>query len=114
MSRTENIIAWRNASTSKISLAGIENKAVWVRDDATDLARYVRMLEDLPTYETNAEDAVNHAEMALTEAGRQVLACEKDWIAMGGSDRWLGGVHLAGRAATWRWTRRGRFGEPRS
>jgi hypothetical protein len=47
--------------------------------------------------------AFRNAEMALTEAGRQVLACEKDWIAMGGSDRWLGGVHLAGRAATWRW-----------
>lgn len=68
MTRTDNIIAWRNASTSKISLTGIENKAVWVRDDAIDLARYVRMLEDLPTYETNAEDAVNRAETSLTEA----------------------------------------------
>lgn len=47
--------------------------------------------------------AFRNAEMALTEAGRQVLGCEKDWIAMGGSDRWLGGVHLAGSAATWRW-----------
>jgi hypothetical protein len=43
------------------------------------------------------------AEVALTDAGRDVLSGRRDWIEMGGSDRWLGGVHLdAGRAA-WRW-----------
>ncbi|MEP6507135.1 MAG: DUF1835 domain-containing protein [Gemmatimonadales bacterium] len=47
--------------------------------------------------------AFRNAEIVLTDAGRRVLACENDWISMGGSDRWLGGVHLAGRAATWRW-----------
>ncbi|HUQ48116.1 MAG TPA: DUF1835 domain-containing protein [Gemmatimonadaceae bacterium] len=47
--------------------------------------------------------AFRNAEMALTEPGRQVLSCDGDWIGMGGSDRWLGGVHLAGGAATWRW-----------
>lgn len=47
--------------------------------------------------------AFRNAEMALTEAGRKVLCGEADWIAMGGSDRWIGGVHLAGSAATWRW-----------
>jgi len=47
--------------------------------------------------------AFRNAEMALTETGRQVLGCDQDWIALGGSDRWLGGVHLARSAATWRW-----------
>jgi hypothetical protein len=47
--------------------------------------------------------AFRNAEMALTDAGRRLLGCEEDWIALGGSDRWLGGVHLAGGAATWRW-----------
>jgi hypothetical protein len=41
--------------------------------------------------------------MALTEAGRNVLACDIDWVAAGGSDRWLGGVHLDGRNAAYRW-----------
>ena len=43
------------------------------------------------------------AELALTDAGRDVLAGKRDWIEMGGSDRWLGGVHLDGRNAAWRW-----------
>jgi hypothetical protein len=47
--------------------------------------------------------AFRNAEMALTSTGRAVLACEEDWIRLGGSDRWLGGVHLAGPAAAWRW-----------
>lgn len=47
--------------------------------------------------------AFRNAQIALTEAGRAVLACERDWIEMGGSDRWLGGVHLDGRYAPWRW-----------
>jgi hypothetical protein len=47
--------------------------------------------------------AFRNAEMALTKAGRDVLRCDMDWISMGGSDRWLGGVHLAGKAVRWRW-----------
>lgn len=47
--------------------------------------------------------AFRNAQIALTEPGRAVLACERDWIGMGGSDRWLGGVHLDGSRAPWRW-----------
>jgi len=43
------------------------------------------------------------AELALTDEGRDVLSGERDWIEIGGSDRWLGGVHLDGRKAAWRW-----------
>jgi hypothetical protein len=43
------------------------------------------------------------AQLTLTDAGRAVLAGERDWIEMGGSDRWLGGVNLDGRNAVWRW-----------
>ena len=32
--------------------------------------------------------------VALTDAGRQVLAGEADRVALIGIDRWLGGVHL--------------------
>jgi hypothetical protein len=47
--------------------------------------------------------AFRNAEMALTAAGREVLRCDRDWIDMGGSDRWLGGTRLDGPGTQWRW-----------
>ena len=41
--------------------------------------------------------------VALTDAGRAVLAGELDHVRANGIDRWLGGVHLCGRDARWRW-----------
>jgi hypothetical protein len=40
---------------------------------------------------------------SLTATGRAVLAGQRDQIALNGIDRWLGGVHLTGRSAPWRW-----------
>ena len=39
----------------------------------------------------------------LTGAGARVLAGEADQIALNGIDRWIGGVHLHGHHAPWRW-----------
>jgi hypothetical protein len=41
--------------------------------------------------------------LTLTDTGRAMLAGEIDRVAHCGIDRWLGGVHLNGRCATWRW-----------
>jgi hypothetical protein len=42
----------------------------------------------------------------LTPFGMRVVAGEADWIrSRGGIDLWLGGVHLAGSDAAWRWDR---------
>ena len=41
--------------------------------------------------------------VALTDAGRDVLAARADRVRLNGIDRWLGGVHLRGREAAWRW-----------
>ena len=57
---------------------------------------------DAPKTEEDSR-AFRNAEMVLTALGREVLRCEKDWIALGGSDRWLGGVHLTGATTPWRW-----------
>ncbi len=43
------------------------------------------------------------AELVLTNVGREVRAGKKDWIKLSGTDRWLGGVHLDGSKARWRW-----------
>jgi hypothetical protein len=42
--------------------------------------------------------------VAVTEAGRDVLAGRRDRIALNGIDVWRGGVHLEGRPqSSWRW-----------
>jgi hypothetical protein len=49
------------------------------------------------------EDRVLRGTVALTDAGRSVLAGQLDRVRTCGIDRWLGGVHLHGRSAAWRW-----------
>jgi hypothetical protein len=41
--------------------------------------------------------------VALTDAGRDVLAGRQDRVSLCGIDRWLGGVHVEGRGGVWRW-----------
>ena len=44
--------------------------------------------------------------LILTEEGRNALVGQVDWIKINrGIDRWLGGVHLRGEEAAWRWDR---------
>jgi hypothetical protein len=42
-------------------------------------------------------------EVALTETGEAVHGGREDRVRANGIDRWLGGVHLAGDEAEWRW-----------
>jgi Domain of unknown function (DUF1835) len=39
----------------------------------------------------------------VTAAGARVLAGETDHVELNGIDRWIGGVHLIGNDAQWRW-----------
>lgn len=48
------------------------------------------------------EDFLNQT-LALTGKGREVLQCQEDWMHISNLDRWLGGVHLQGSEAAWRW-----------
>jgi len=48
-------------------------------------------------------DELRWTSIAITDAGRAVLRGEDDRIALCGTDRWLGGVHLEGTANLWRW-----------
>jgi len=43
------------------------------------------------------------SEYELTRTGRDVLASRADHIRINGINRWLGGVHLSGTEALWRW-----------
>ena len=40
--------------------------------------------------------------LALTDTGARVLAGHADHVALNGLDRWIGGVHLVGPDAAWR------------
>ena len=57
---------------------------------------------DAPRTEEDSR-AFRNAEMGLTVTGRDVLVGDEDWIYIGGSDRWLGGAHIAARESPWRW-----------
>ena len=47
--------------------------------------------------------SIRSQRISLTATGRDVLAGREDWVRLHGIDRWLGGVHLHGRQAQWRW-----------
>ncbi len=42
-------------------------------------------------------------QVAITPFGQALLAGENNWIAQNGIDRWLGGVHLSGKALIWQY-----------
>ncbi len=57
----------------------------------------------LPTSDPR-DPTFNEQVLILTDEGRNALAGQADWITINrGIDRWLGGVHLQGQDATWRW-----------
>ena len=49
--------------------------------------------------------ASENGSVSLAAAGEAVLAGRADAVALNGIDRWLGGVHLHGEEAAWRWDR---------
>lgn len=55
---------------------------------------------------TAHDPAFGEQVLLLTEEGRNALVGQVDWITINrGIDRWLGGVHLQGEEAAWRWDR---------
>jgi hypothetical protein len=66
---------------------------------------FSRTTPPLLTYDAGASAGgdVLHGAVAITNAGRDVLAGRLDRIATCGLDRWYGGVHLQGNGPMWRW-----------
>ncbi|HEX6903494.1 MAG TPA: hypothetical protein VF789_27500 [Thermoanaerobaculia bacterium] len=73
----------------------------------TSFHRILRELASPPRplvrLEPAANGSVRGTKVFLTTGGREVLEGKDDWIQIRGVDRWLGGVHLQGREAVWRW-----------
>ena len=61
-------------------------------------------LDALATGPHPALTRIGRDEFEVNEQGRQLLAGNEDWVrSSGGIDRWIGGVHLVGQEARWRW-----------
>ncbi|HEX7180977.1 MAG TPA: hypothetical protein VF756_03985 [Thermoanaerobaculia bacterium] len=63
---------------------------------STDPRRLVRI-------ERDGSGGMRSARITLTATGHDVLEGRDDWVRIHGIDRWLGGVHLHGQEAQWRW-----------
>jgi hypothetical protein len=73
-------------------------------DRASDLACATPSLVNMYLSKPDAADAMPAGTIGLTGEGRAVLAGTADRVRLCGIDRWLGGVHLAGRGPVWRWS----------
>ncbi len=73
----------------------------------TSFLRILRELATLPRPLLRLEPSPNGSlaaqRVSLTTTGRAVLEGHDDWVYIRGIDRWLGGVHLQGSVAAWRW-----------
>jgi hypothetical protein len=70
---------------------------------ARSLAASSPALIELPLG-TAGERSLPKGAFTLTGAGREILAGAADRVRRCGVDRWLGGVHLAGKGRMWRWS----------
>ncbi len=72
------------------------------------LKRLANAPTPLLTLNNNAKSQTDPADMLftsfeLTDNGKEVLAGTQDFVVQNGIDLWLGGVHLLGPEAAWRW-----------
>jgi hypothetical protein len=68
------------------------------------LARMASARVPLVSMDGDGEADPRHRRIAITEAGRAVLAGRADHVRLNGVDTWRGGVHLTGSdASPWRW-----------
>jgi hypothetical protein len=66
---------------------------------------FYRLLAGLDAVRCPLVQTANSGDHAITEAAFRVMEGRDDHIRLNGIDRWLGGVHLKGDAAAWRWDR---------
>ncbi len=66
---------------------------------------FYRIMKTLSTGRRPLVQMSGSGTVALTETGRDVIEGRADHIALNGIDEWLGGVHLKGERAVWRWDR---------
>ena len=74
-----------------------------IRGASTGSRRFAEAPTPLVEAEPAGAPVDRHARLRLCDAGREVLRGRADHVSLNGVDRWIGGVHLTGRAVPWRW-----------
>ncbi len=86
--------------------------AVWRQEEAVFMgdSSFYRMMADLskvrrPLVRMSGLSQDELGDVTITATGQDVLDGRADHVELNGIDRWLGGVHLKGDKAAWRWDR---------
>ena len=104
------LVADGNHSFKKLFPAFSRRESDYGLGDA-QLYRAVKRMTDAPTpllKQNDYTESIDAAGMLLssfeiTSDGKEVLAGAQDFVVQNGIDQWLGGVHLLGPEAAWRW-----------
>jgi hypothetical protein len=91
------------AFTRRESAYGFGDAQVYLAMEAMVEARKPLLIQHKPGHWSKDSALMLMASFELTDEGKAVLAGEEDFVAANGIDTWLGGIHLSGREAAWRW-----------
>jgi hypothetical protein len=80
-----------------LSFFGILNEMASVRHPLIEIEYAVRVGSE------DDKSSIAHSMIRITDTGLRVLQRQLDHIQLNGINRWLGGVHLTGPEAAWRW-----------
>ncbi len=84
-------------------LYGFGDAQFWLALKRLIEARHTVLLQNRNADQTLSAQILPNAEFEITELGAAVLEGAEDYVELNGIDLWLGGVHLAGYRAAWRW-----------
>jgi len=90
------------AFSRRESTYGFGDAQVYLAMETMMAARKPLLVQNGPRWSKDSAQMLL-ASFELTDDGRAVLAGEEDFVVTNGIDTWLGGIHLSGHEAAWRW-----------
>jgi hypothetical protein len=91
------------AFSRRESVYGFGDSQVYLAIEALVKASRPLLIQHSPDNWSKDTAQMLLASFDLTQDGAAVLAGEEDFVTTNGIDKWLGGIHLSGKEATWRW-----------
>jgi len=91
------------AFSRRESAYGFGDAQVYLAMEGMMSARKPLLVQHVPDHWSRDSAQILLASFELTDDGKAVLAGEEDFVLTNGIDTWLGGIHLSGHEADWRW-----------
>jgi hypothetical protein len=91
------------AFSRRESAYGFGDAQVYLSLETLMSVRKPLLVQHVPDHWSKDSAQILLTSFELTDAGKAVLAGEEDFVATNGIDTWLGGIHLSGNEADWRW-----------